>query len=307
MAQIAFPQNPVDEQEFIAQNILYTYTASKNLWKAKTLGGGAGGSGGASSMETLTDVSFTSLEQGDLIFYNGSFFVNTDIKYRQIAFPAAQAYDLTTLGAVYKMSNIPESPDNPNITAFAGTTIRFDLNVTGDAVRIQDQNGDDYNEGLTHVDNQGNVLTGISAQGKSTGSLYWIIPPQAAGAYRYQSEVRSSMRGNIKVKGAGNEPVVTKATDSSTLDLDLGSSNVFNITLSNDITALNLLNTLSSGSVVTLVITNESNYSISWPASVVWSQGSAPSLTSSGTDILSLISTDGGTSFYGFISGQNFG
>lgn len=307
MAQIAFPQNPVDEQEFIAQNTLYTYVSAKNLWKAKTLGGGTGGAGGASSMETLTDVSFTSLEQGDMIFYNGSFFVNTAIKYRQIAYPAAQAYDVSTLGAVYKFTNIPGNPDNPDITAFAGTTIRLDLNVTGDAIRIQDLSGTDYNEGLVHIDNQGNILTGISAQGKSSGSLYWIIPPDAAGSYRYQSEVRSTMRGNLKVKGAGSEPVISTSTDSSTLQLDLASSNVFNITLNNNISTLELQNPAANGSVITLIIQNQSNYDITWPASIVWSQGSAPALTSSGTDILSLISVNSGTSFYGFVSGQNFG
>jgi len=307
MAQIAFPQNPIDQQEFIASNTLYTYVSAKNLWKAKTLGGGSTGGGGASSMETLTDVSFTSLESGDLIYYNGTFFVNTDVKYRQIAYSAAQSYGVSTLGAVYRFTNIPGNVDNPNITAFAGTTIRFDLNVSGDAIRIQDYNGDDYNEGLVHVDDDGTVLTGISAQSKSSGSLYWIIPPDAAGSYRYQSEVRSSMRGNIKVRGAGSEPALSVTTSGNTLNLDLGASNVFNVGLNNDISTVNFLNTPSAGSVTTLIITNSSNYDITWPSGVHWAQGSAPALTSSGVDIISLISVDSGTSFYGFISGQNFG
>lgn len=306
MAAINFPNSPADGQEFIASNTLYTYVSSKNLWKAQTLGGGSGGAG-SSSLAGLTDVNLTSIEAGDMLAYNGTFFVNTDLKYRQIAYPCAAAYAVTTLSGNYKLSNIPSNPNNPAITVFAGTTIRFDLSVVGDPLRIRTIEDVDYNQGLIHVDDQGNVLTGSSAQGKTTGSLYWQVPPGAADTYKYQSEVRSNTYGIIKVKGAGNEPARTIVTVGTSLALDLAQSNVFTISLVGNISSVQLNNVSAAGSTVTLIINNAGNYDISWPTSILWAQGSPPVLTTSGTDILSLVSINGGTGWYGFVSGQNFG
>ena len=47
---------------------------------------------------------------------------------------------------------------------------------------------------------------------------------------------------------------------------------------------------------------------ITWPASVTWLSGNAPSATSGGvTDLFTFITTDGGTSYLGRQSGDNFG
>lgn len=306
MAQINFPNSPTDGQEFIASNTLYTYVLAKNLWKATSLGGGSGGGSGSTSFVTLTDVGLTDLSAGDLIFYDGTFFANTDLKYRQIAFSAASAYTLSTQSANYKVAEDPNNSNNPMLSAFAGTTMRLDLNTTGDAVRIQDYNGNDYNNGLVHVSDDGTQLEGISAQGKTSGSLYWKIPVDAAGTYVYQSEVRSSMKGYIKVKGAGNEATLSMASLGGSLEIDLAASNVFALDLNSNVTNLTLSNAASAGSTITLVITNSGTYDITWPGQIIWAQGSPPTLTTSGKDIITLLSVDGGTVFYGFVAGQNF-
>jgi hypothetical protein len=306
MAAINFPNSPADGQEFIAANTLYTYVQTKNLWKARSLSSGAGGSG-SSSLAGLTDVSLSGIEAGDMLAYNGTFFVNTALKYRQIAYPCAATYEITNVGTDYKLSNIPSNPNNPAITAFAGTTIRFDLSVASDPVRIKTITDLDYSEGLIHVDNQGNVLTGALAQGKTSGSLYWQVPPSAAGTYKYQSGVRTAMFGVIKVKGAGNEPATLVTTVGTTLALDLAQSNVFVISLVSNISTVQLNNVSAAGSTVTLIINNAANFDVGWPNSILWAQGSAPVLTTSGTDILSLVSINGGAGWYGFVSGQNFG
>jgi hypothetical protein len=306
MAAINFPNSPADGQEFIASNTLYTYVQSKNLWKAQTLGGGSGGVG-SSSLAGLTDVNLTSIDAGDMLVYNGTFFVNTDLKYRQIAYPCAAAYNVTNLGAVYKLSNVPSNPDNPAITVFAGTTVRFDLSVASDPLQIKTISDVNYSQGLIHIDDQGNVSTHSEAQGKTTGSLYWQVPTTAAGTYKYQSGVRSAMYGVIKVKGAGNEPVKSITSSGSTLALDLAESNVFVVNLSSNISTVNFNNISAAGSTITVVLTNTGNFDISWPNNISWAQGSPPVLTSSGTDIISLISINSGIGWYGFVSGQNFG
>jgi hypothetical protein len=55
----------------------------------------------------------------------------------------------------------------------------------------------------------------------------------------------------------------------------------------------------------TLVTVNAGAYAITWPASVDWVGGSAPILTSSGTDVLVFYTYDGGTTYYGFVTGKN--
>ena len=65
---------------------------------------------------------------------------------------------------------------------------------------------------------------------------------------------------------------------------------------------------ISSSSVgfgFTLITVNAGAYSITWPASVDWVGGSAPILTSSGTDVLVFYTDNGGTKYYGFVTGKN--
>lgn len=91
--------------------------------------------------------------------------------------------------------------NNPNIYAIAGATIAFDLDaIPGHPFEIQDPTGDPYNTGLVHVDSDGTVSTDASAQGKSSGTLYWRVPEIISGNYRYQCQSHASMVGAITIK-----------------------------------------------------------------------------------------------------------
>lgn len=48
---------------------------------------------------------------------------------------------------------------------------------------------------------------------------------------------------------------------------------------------------------VILEITNGGSQTVNWPASVAWPGGSAPTLTTSGVDVISLYTRDGGTTW----------
>ena len=89
---------------------------------------------------------------------------------------------------------------NPTIYAINGTTIAFKLTSTGHPFRIQDPTGTDYNTGLTHVSTTGTVSQGSAAQGKISGTLYWKIPADVSGNYRYQCTDHIGMVGSIVVK-----------------------------------------------------------------------------------------------------------
>jgi plastocyanin len=93
------------------------------------------------------------------------------------------------------------SGNNPTIYAISGTTIAFNLNVTGHPFLIKTSGGgSNYDTGLIHVATDGTVSMGTNAQGKTTGTLYWQVPAAISGAYAYQCSIHSGMLGVITIK-----------------------------------------------------------------------------------------------------------
>ena len=86
------------------------------------------------------------------------------------------------------------------------------------------------------------------------------------------------------------------------VDLSLG--NVQTYTLSGNQT-LTFTNPPASGKAgsFTLIVTNGGSATLTWPTSVDWAAATAPTLTSSGVDVLTFLTVDGGTIWYGFAAG----
>ncbi len=89
-------------------------------------------------------------------------------------------------------------------------------------------------------------------------------------------------------------------------DVDLTLGNVQTYTLSGNQT-LTFSNPPASGSAgsFTLIVTNGASATLTWPTSVDWAGGTAPTLTASGIDILTFTTIDGGTIWYGFLAGAD--
>jgi hypothetical protein len=92
------------------------------------------------------------------------------------------------------------SADNPTIYAINGATIAFNLTAAGHPFIIQNGAGTNYNTGLIHVTIAGVVTTGSAAQAKDSGTLYWKIPTDISGGYRYQCGSHAPMVGSISIK-----------------------------------------------------------------------------------------------------------
>lgn len=90
-----------------------------------------------------------------------------------------------------------------------------------------------------------------------------------------------------------------------TQDIDLESGNVVTATVDTSETTFTFSNSPASGTAgsFTLILTDGGSQTVNWPASVDWAGGTAPSLTSSGVDVLAFFTTDGGTTWYGFSAG----
>ena len=130
---------------------------------------------------------------------------------------SASASSVPTYGAVTTLVvttpvfnyNIDQySGDNPAIYAISGTTIAFSLQQSAShPFLLQTNTGSWANittANLIHVSTSGVVSTGSSAQGQTSGTLYWKIPISVSGTFRYICQAHSSMVGVITVSPKDN-------------------------------------------------------------------------------------------------------
>lgn len=87
-------------------------------------------------------------------------------------------------------------------------------------------------------------------------------------------------------------------------DIDLSAGNYFTYTLSGAQT-LTVSNVASSGSVSAFVleVTNGGSAALTFFSGVTWAAATAPTLTAAGVDTLAFFTSDGGTTWRGFVLG----
>jgi len=90
-----------------------------------------------------------------------------------------------------------------------------------------------------------------------------------------------------------------------TQDIDLTLGNVVSGTVDTSTTTFTFSNPPGTGIAgsFTLILTNGGSQTVNWPASVDWAAGTAPTLTTSGRDVLTFMTIDAGTIWYGFAAG----
>ena len=121
----------------------------------------------------------------------------------------------------------------------------------------------------------------------------------------------TTKNGMIVMNGAYQESR-SAVTSTATTTLNCSLTNNFVITMTTNISTLAFSNVPVSGNVynLTMFITQDGsgNKTLAWPASVKWAGGTAPTITAAAnkTDIITLVTHNGGTTWYGFIAGQNF-
>jgi plastocyanin len=118
-----------------------------------------------------------------------------------ILYPAITRLVVTSSGTSAYLFNNQYSGNNPTIYAISGTTIAFKLEVPGHPFLIKTALGvANYDVGLIHVETDGIVSTGSSAQGKTSGTLYWQVPANISGDFAYQCSIHSAMLGVVTIK-----------------------------------------------------------------------------------------------------------
>jgi hypothetical protein len=134
-------------------------------------------------------------------YANGAFTSANASSNLALSFSSTTILEVTNSGSGYYIFSQYDSLQNPNVSTFSATTLGFKLNVSGHPFHIRlGDNSADYNTGLVHVDTTGTLSYGSSAQGKVSGTLFWRIPHNAVGNYKYRCVNHPSvMIGNINV------------------------------------------------------------------------------------------------------------
>lgn len=110
--------------------------------------------------------------------------------------------------------------------------------------------------------------------------------------------------------GGGVESVSTNNSATGSVTLNLNNGNVFQMTLTGNATFAFSGATSGKACSFGLYVGQDTTggRTVTWPSSVKWAGGTAPTLTStaSAVDVLVFESLDGGTTWYGSLVGANF-
>jgi hypothetical protein len=95
------------------------------------------------------------------------------------------------------------------------------------------------------------------------------------------------------------------STGGGTQSIDLVLGNVATATVDTSTNTFTFDNPSATGRSCSfsLILTNGGSQTVTWPASVDWAGGTAPTLTTSGVDVLTFTTVDAGTIWYGFLAG----
>ena len=163
------------------------------------------------TIQDISNVIITGIADGHVLKWNAS---TTRFESAAESGVAAARYEDATLrlavsyngSSSYKFPSHYSTTANPNLYTRQGQTIAFDLTTLNNSHPFVLQtsagayvSGNRITAGLTHVDTDGTVTTGLSAQGKVRGVLYYEVPSDGITVY-YVCSSHTSMNGILYVK-----------------------------------------------------------------------------------------------------------
>jgi len=219
--------------------------------------------------------------------------------------------DITTLGTSADSKALTQASGAVTIAAdvtISGTTPLLTIGDAGteDTMLVFDGNAVDYRVGLD--DGTDNLEIGVgSAHGTTAAITIDSSADMTLGGYINCSD---EIVQRPELKDYAESYTASSGSGSTTLDLTNG--NVFQHTASSGNVTFVFSNPPGSGKTGSLTlkwIQDSSNRTITWPGSVDWAGGSAPSVTSGSAkvDVYTFFTVDGGTIWYGFQAGADMG
>ena len=254
----------------------------------------------------------------NIVIQSGQIFLNDDAA-APVGEGTLHLFKANTKGLYYDNANIITEP-YANINYV--TTTR-NQNITGSKTFVNTSGSDrTYFSGdiaflgrgagniLYWTDNGSNYSPSIYSESQNNLSLD-VNSSSAASNIKLQAKtvyapfILFGAQQIVKTVGIG--------TGATTIDLSLG--NIFECNMSSSITSLSITNiqgnsglTVSTAAIFVLKLSyTGSAVSVSWPASIKWPGGTAPALSSGSgkVDTFAFYTTNYGSTWYGFIVGQN--
>jgi hypothetical protein len=240
----------------------------------------------------LTGTTAISSSEAELNIMDGVTATATELNY----------LDITTLGTSADSKALTQASGVVTIAGdvvVSGTTPKVTIGDAGteDTMLVFDGNAVDYRVGLD--DGTDNLEIGVGSAHGTTAAI------------TIDSSADMTLGGGIAcVDEVIGRPRFTdyaetkQAMAANSVDLTLGNVQTYTLSGNQTLTFDNPSGTGNSCSF-TLIVTNGGSATLTWPGAVDWAGGSAPSLTSSGIDILTFMTVDAGTIWYGFAAGTD--
>ena len=144
----------------------------------------------------------------------------------------------------------------------------------------------------------GNVLT-------STGSA-WTSAVAGSGGITLGGALSGADQtvSRVNLQDYGEVTNAIGSVGGGTQDVDVALGNNVTATVDTGTTTFTFSNPTASDELCgfTLFLTNGGSQTVNWPSTVDFPDGTAPTLTASGVDILVFVTTDGGTIWHGMAS-----
>jgi len=136
------------------------------------------------------------------------------------------------------------------------------------------------------------------------------LPPQAPAAHVHATSDVTGLQSALDAKAPILQPTLTGLREVKVAmaadNIDVATGNLFTKTISGA-TSLTVSNVPASGTLASFILdlTNGGSATITWWAGVKWADGTAPTLTAAGRDVLGFYTHDGGTTWTGLLLGKD--
>ncbi len=162
-------------------------------------------------------------------------------------------------------------------------------------------------DGVTSTAAELNLLDGVTA---TTTELNYL-DISTLGLTQSSKAVTADANGVVSFDNGTIEEVTSITSSSNAATINLRDGNLFEHDLTENVT-YTFSNSAPSGRAscfILKVIQGSSARTITWPSSVDWAAATAPTLSTGNNDVdvFGFLTIDGGTTYYGFILGQDMG
>ena len=203
------------------------------------------------------------------------------------------------LTAAVTWANVPDA----NITQSSVTQHQAALSITESQIS-------DFGTYLSSGDTAASLtITSADINGGTVDGTNIGATTAGTGAFTTLSATGNTTITAELTADSYNESKGTVTSSAGSLTIDCHNGNVFSLALSENVTSTTFSNPPATGTAFgfSLFVTQDATArTIAWPAAVAWPSGTAPTLstTSGDVDIFTFTTFNGGTTWYGIVSGQ---